>query len=148
MVIMKMMRELKNFDQKMKRKNKSFLQFGYEVSSLDLYFRLRREAAEVDRQLEAAQAETHRLQTLLRQREAAVQALRERVMRQRAERARRLAAKEAEEVKENSSEEEDPEQKADMQKSLDMWKCFEMKTSDYYHAKFYQNRTTLSDMRA
>ena len=69
-------------------------------------------------------------------------------MRQRAERARHLAAKEAEEVKENSSEEEDPEQKADMQKSLDMWKCFEMKTSDYYHAKFYQNQPTLSDMRA
>ena len=35
-------------------------------------FRLRREAAEVDRQLEAAQTETARLQTLLRTREAEV----------------------------------------------------------------------------
>jgi len=40
-------------------------------------FRLRRDAAEVNRQLEAAQTEIARLQTLLRTREAEVQALRE-----------------------------------------------------------------------
>ena len=57
--------------------------------------RLRREAAEVDRQLEAAQSETSRLRTILRQRESEVQALRERVMAQRAARAAREAAKEA-----------------------------------------------------
>jgi len=65
-----------------------------KITEFSLSFRLRREAAEVDRLLEASQTETARLQTLARTREAEVQALRERVMRQRAERARRLAEQE------------------------------------------------------
>jgi len=85
---------------------------------------LRIEAAEVDRQLEAAQVETARLMDLLKTREGEVQALRGRVMRQRAERALRLAAYEAEEAMESSSE----EQKAEMQKKLDELRCFELKT--------------------
>jgi len=44
----------------------------------------------VDAQLERAQVETRRLQAVLRTREAEVQALRERVLAQRAERQRRL----------------------------------------------------------
>ena len=66
----------------------------YNLLSPILY-RLRREAAQVDRQLEAAQSETNRLRTILRQREAEVQRLRERVMAQRAARAAREAAKQA-----------------------------------------------------
>ena len=83
------------------------------------FFRLRREAAEVDRQLEAAQAETARLHDLLESRVQDVQRLRERVMQRRAERARQMFAMEAEEAMENSSKEEDPEPKAKMQKKLD-----------------------------
>ena len=54
-----------------------------------------REAAEVDRQLEESQLQTNRLRPLLRQREAEVQMLRERVMAQRAARTAREAATEA-----------------------------------------------------
>ena len=50
---------------------------------------MRAEAREVDAQLERAQIETSRLQALLRTRETEVQALRERVIAQRAERQRR-----------------------------------------------------------
>ena len=50
---------------------------------------MRAEAREVDAQLERAQIETRRLQALLRTRETEVQALRERVIAQRAERQRR-----------------------------------------------------------
>jgi hypothetical protein len=62
-----------------------------------IYFRLRRESAEVDRELEASQRETARLREVLRQREQEVQALRERVAAQRA----RRAAREALEAKKN-----------------------------------------------
>ena len=62
-----------------------------------IYFRLRRESAEVDRELEASQRESARLREVLRQREQEVQALRERVAAQRA----RRAAREALEAKKN-----------------------------------------------
>ena len=62
-----------------------------------IYFRLRRESEEVDRQLEASQRESARLREVLRQREQEVQALRERVAAQRA----RRAAREALEAKKN-----------------------------------------------
>ena len=62
-----------------------------------IYFRLRRESAEVDRELEASQRETARLREVLRQREQEVQALRQRVAAQRA----RRAAREALEAKKN-----------------------------------------------
>ena len=48
-------------------------------------------------------------------------------MQQRAERARRMAAMEAEEAMDNSSKEENPEPKAKMQKKLDKLRCFELK---------------------
>ena len=44
----------------------------HKITEFSLSFRLRREAAEVDRLLEASQTETARLQTLLRTREAEV----------------------------------------------------------------------------
>ena len=62
-----------------------------------IYFRLRRESAEVDRELEASQRETARLREVLRQREQEVQALRQRVAAQR----ERRAAREALEAKKN-----------------------------------------------
>ena len=49
-------------------------------------------------------------------------------MQQRAERARRMAAMEAEEAMDNSSEEKDSEPKAKMQKKFDKLMCFELKT--------------------
>ena len=55
--------------------------------------RLRREAAQVDRDLEAALQETNRLRQLLREREDAVQRLRERVAAQRSARLAREAAR-------------------------------------------------------
>ena len=54
-----------------------------------IYFRLRLEAAEVDRQLEVAQQESRRLEGVLQQREDEVQRLRERVAAQRARRHQR-----------------------------------------------------------
>ena len=44
----------------------------HKITEFSLSFRLRRDAAEVDRQLEAAQAETARLRTMLRTREVEV----------------------------------------------------------------------------
>ena len=90
--------------------------------------RLQREAEEVDRQLEAAQAETRRLQDLLESREQDVQRLREIVMQQRAVKAIRLAANEAKEAMKNISAEDNPQQKAEMQKQLDQLRCHELKT--------------------
>ena len=57
-----------------------------------LLFRLRRESAQVDRELEESQRETARLREVLRLREVEVQRLRERVA---AQRARRDAANQA-----------------------------------------------------
>ena len=44
----------------------------HKITEFSLSFRLRRDAAEVDRQLEAAQAETARVRTILRNREPEV----------------------------------------------------------------------------
>ena len=57
------------------------------------YFRLRRESAQVDRELEESQRETARLREVLRVREQEVQRLRERVAAQRARREAQQQAK-------------------------------------------------------
>ena len=77
------------------KKNRNY--YVLFILNFVIYFRLRREAEEVDRELEASQRETARLREVLRQREQEVQALRERVAAQRA----RRAAREALEAKKN-----------------------------------------------
>ena len=77
------------------KKNRNY--YVLFILNFVIYFRLRRESEEVDRQLNASQRETARLREVLRQREQEVQALRERVAAQRA----RRAAREALEAKKN-----------------------------------------------
>ena len=77
------------------KKNRNY--YVLFILNFVIYFRLRRESAEVDQELEASQRETARLREVLRQREQEVQALRERVAAQRA----RRAAREALEAKKN-----------------------------------------------
>ena len=77
------------------KKNRNY--YVLFILNFVIYFRLRRESEEVDRQLEASQRESARLREVLRQREQEVQALRERVAAQRA----RRAAREALEAKKN-----------------------------------------------
>ena len=77
------------------KKNRNY--YVLFILNFVIYFRLRREAEEVDRELEASQRETARLREVLRQREQEVQALRQRVAAQR----ERRAAREALEAKKN-----------------------------------------------
>ena len=77
------------------KKNRNY--YVLFILNFVIYFRLRRESAEVDQELEASQRETARLREVLRQREQEVQALRQRVAAQR----ERRAAREALEAKKN-----------------------------------------------
>ena len=77
-----------------------------------IFFRLRLEAAEVDRQLEVAQQESRRLEGVLQQREDEVQRLRERVAAQRARRHQR-----EQQQPEQSQQSEQPQQPQQPQQS-------------------------------
>ena len=90
--------------------------------------RLRREAAEVDRELEVAQAETQRLQNVLQSREQDVHRLRELVTQQRQDKEKRSEWKQlvAQKV-------EMAENKVEMQKEMDGIRHSELKVSLLSH---------------
>ena len=92
-----------------------------------MFFRLRREAVQVDQQLQSAEAETHRLLDLLRNKEQHTQRLREMVANQRRERQFRLTGRQAELAK-RISEEDNDEKKNELQKELDKLRHSDLKT--------------------
>ena len=92
-----------------------------------MFFRLRREAVQVDQQLQSAQAETNRLLDLLRNKEQRTQRLREMVANQRRERQFRLTGRQAELAK-RISEEDNDEKKNELQKELDKLRHSDLKT--------------------
>ena len=92
-----------------------------------MFFRLRREAVQVDQQLQSAEAETKRLLELLRNKEQRTQRLREMVANQRRERQFRLTGRQAELAK-RISEEDNDEKKNELQKELDKLRHSDLKT--------------------
>ena len=92
------------------------------------FSRLRREAAEVDRQLEVAQAETQRLRNVLQSREQDVQRLRELVAQQRQDKEKRSEWKQMVAQKVEMAENKD-----EVQKEMDGIRHSELKVSLLSH---------------